>query len=166
MHFINYLIKPVNTSLKNLKNKEAFMKMKQEQFVLSIFSVLKNYRLSPIQIQKLFFLLEKKHNDIFANCSNEFQFKPHYYGPYSKKLNDIVNKLTHDKYLATVQNNDIRYYQINTDIDNNNYSINNVNTIIELADYILNKGFKELCFAIYEDFPEMKENSIFFVRGN
>jgi hypothetical protein len=33
--------------------------------------------------------------------------------------------------------------------------------IKQLVDFIKQKTFKELCFAIYDEFPEMKINSIF-----
>ncbi len=133
--------------------------MNKETFLLKVLSII-NTPLSPIQIQKLFFLLEKR----LPKDAKYFEFKPYFYGPYDKQLTLLLNKLIFNNKIQVLTMNNVDYYQLNKYyfestadfLDNRKKEF-----ILEIIDFIKRKNFKELCFAIYNEFPEMKVNSVF-----
>lgn len=121
---------------------------------------------TPVQIQKLLFLLQKKVPS-FAKIG--FDFKPYDYGPFDK------NVYTELETLATEGLVDIRErgfsswrsYGLTTNglnkakeiFDNlDNDSREKVN---KLSIFVRQLTFSELVSAIYNAYPEMKQNSVF-----
>ena len=127
---------------------------------------------SPVQVQKLFFLLDK--NVAVQTKGPHFNFKPYDYGPFDKDvylelenlrsdgLAEILMPRSHgsriykltDKGLETGARNfeklpeDIRRY------------------ICESVNFVRSLSFAELVSAIYKAYPEMRVNSVFFQEGS
>lgn len=134
----------------------------QEEFLLNVLSIVR-VALSPIQIQKLFFLLEKR----LGKEAEYFDFQPYFYGPYDKNLTEILNKAVQNNKLELSNINGVSYYQINkSHVKNTDHFLDDKKKqfIDTLVNFITHKSFKELCFAIYKEFPDMKKNSVF--NGN
>lgn len=133
----------------------------KKDFVVNVLSLMPNEMFSPVQIQKLFFLLEKK---LALSC---FNFKPYHYGPYDKELTEEL-ELLNDQGKIQVKNIDgVLHYQIDK-----NYiadvsiflTLEKKEFIKDIANFIKNLSFKELCMSIYQEYPEMAEKSVFFRR--
>lgn len=128
-------------------------------FVLKILSLI-DTPLSAIQIQKLFFLLEKR----LGQEATYFKFKPYFYGPYDKNLTDIINEAVKNNKIELSVVNGVDYYKIDKNYIQDTayfFDTNKREFIKNLTTFIKQKKFKELCFAIYDEFPEMKVNSVF-----
>lgn len=129
---------------------------KAEDFVVSILSLAPEKSLSPVQIQKLFFLLEKRLG------IKHFDFKPHHYGPYDRNLTAL---LTFSDKIDIVNVNSITYYKVKEGevaINSNLLSEAQKKFAIEMIKFIKKLSFKELCMSIYKEFPEMAINSVLF----
>ena len=137
--------------------------MNKEEFVFKTLSLLKNKDFSPVQIQKLFFLLEKRLDVKY------FDFKPYNYGPYSFELQNFLDAMSSFGEIQLQNINGINHYKIaENNIQNTDgfFDDKKRNFIIELGDFIKSLSFKELCISIYKEFPEMAENSVFFKNKN
>ncbi len=133
--------------------------MEKKDFVLKVLSII-DMPLTPIQIQKMFFLLEKR----LGKEAAFFNFEPYMYGPYDRNLNDIVNEMVKNNEIDVSNINGVNNYQVNKNLNhfnNNFFDEKKAQFIQNLASFIKQKTFKELCFSIYEEFPEMKVNSVF-----
>lgn len=135
--------------------------MKQKEFILTILSLLKNYTFSTFQIQKLFFLLEKRLE------TGLFEFKPCIYGAYSFELQNYIDSMIDDDKIMIKNTNGIKHYKINeTDIleIESFFDEPKRQFVAKLADFVKSLTFKELSMSIYKEFPEMAVNSVFFSK--
>lgn len=135
--------------------------MNKTKFILTILSLLKNYTFSTLQIQKLFFLLEKRLG------TSLFEFKPYSYGPYSFELQNYIDTMVEDNQIRIKNIDRINHYKIN---ENDILEIESFfdepkrQFVIKLANFVKNLTFKELSMSIYKEFPEMAVNSVFFSK--
>ena len=141
--------------------------MNRNDFVLAVFASSNNAIYSPVQIQKLFFLIEKKIPELSEN--NYFNFTPYNYGPFDPEIYDVISELVNNgdlklinypnsriiKY-STTDKGQIRGKQILQSLGENTIS-----KIKILSEFVRKLSFSELVSAIYKEYPGMKENSIF-----
>jgi len=141
--------------------------MNRNDFVLAVFASSNNAIYSPVQIQKLFFLIEKKIPELSKN--NYFNFTPYNYGPFDPEIYDVISELVNNgdlklinypnsriiKY-STTDKGQIRGKQILQSLGENTIS-----KIKILSEFVRKLSFSELVSAIYKEYPGMKENSIF-----
>lgn len=134
--------------------------MDRKEFVLNVFSLLPaDYPyLSPIKVQKLFFLIEKR----LGQNGTYFNFQPYLYGPYDSELKAVINELVKDEKMEIEKHNNLSLYKIVKRADTANFLTKAERDYIQctLIPFVLKKSFRELCFAIYDEFPEMKVNSV------
>ncbi len=120
---------------------------------------------SPVQVQKLLFLIEKK---AFSAKKSLFNFTPYHYGPFDKEIYSVLDELK-EKGLVDVHCNidqkHRRYCLTDLGIKKAEKIVTSVKDtndyIKKLADYVYTQSFTELVSAIYQEYPDMKENSIF-----
>ncbi len=128
--------------------------------ILNILGLVPEEQFSPVQIQKLFFLLDKR---LKLNC---FNFKAYHYGPYDKDLTDTLTSLAVFSGKIEIKDiNGIAHYQISNNYipDTSNFLDSEKRDFIKsMVSFVKSLSFKQLCMAIYKEFPEMAENSVFF----
>lgn len=132
----------------------------KEDFILEVLSLFPNVYFSPVQIQKLFFLIEKK----LSLNEKYFEFIPYHYGPYDKDLKNTLLKLKFEGKLIIDNINNILHYKINDSVDITKSILDKKQEeyIRHLGEFIRTISFKDLCMAIYKEYPEMAINSAFF----
>ena len=134
--------------------------MNKKDFVLNVFSLLpkEHSYLSPIKVQKLFFLIEKR----LGKDGTYFNFQPYLYGPYDSTLKYVINELVKDEKIEIEKRNNVSLYRIIKPVDTENFLTKAQRDYIQctLIPFVLKRSFRELCFAIYNEFPEMKVNSV------
>jgi uncharacterized protein YwgA len=132
----------------------------KSEIILNVLGLVPTEQFSPVQIQKLFFLLDKK---LGFGC---FNFQAHLYGPYDKGLTDALKRMSVSGKSIDMKNIDgLLYYQINSNSipDTSRFLDRGKREfIINMVSFVKSLSFKQLCMAIYNEFPDMAKNSVFF----
>lgn len=124
---------------------------------------------TPVQIQKLMFLLDK---NISSRIGGPFfDFRPYDYGPFDSSIYDSLNELEVAGYVITsLSNRGWKKHQL-TDlgIQKANEISNQIDRAIldyikMVSDFVRSLSFADLVSSIYKAYPEMKVNSVF--KGN
>lgn len=141
--------------------------MNRNDFVLAVLASSNNAIYSPVQIQKLFFLIEKKIPELSEN--NYFDFTPYNYGPFDPNIYDVISELTSSEDLEMISDINSRIMKYNTTDKGQirgeqilqSLGENATGKIKILSDFVRKLSFSELVSAIYKEYPDMKKNSIF-----
>jgi uncharacterized protein YwgA len=121
-------------------------------------------RHSPVQIQKLFFLLDRNIADVVGGPF--FNFQPYNYGPFDKVVYETLEELAAEG-LVQIDNGDRRHYQLTpSGVNEAKIIFDRLPTkaktyIVQASEFVRKLTFGQLVSAIYEAYPEMKANSVF-----
>ena len=143
--------------------------MNKKEFVLAALSASDHEAsYTPVQLQKLFFLIDKNLEGEFEGCPF-FNFQPYHYGPFDKEVYRYTNELEIDGLIETFKrdNSYVKNYKLTSEgFDHGRKLLDNLNH--EVKDYVENLNafvrrlsFSELISSIYKSYPSMKVNSIF-----
>ncbi|MCH8035154.1 MAG: hypothetical protein IH950_15545 [Bacteroidetes bacterium] len=147
--------------------------MTQKQLILAALSVSESTEYTPVQVQKLFFLIDR-------NVGNQivggpfFNFVPYHYGPFDKEVYNQLKELseTGDVSIEMNQGDGMRKYKLTEEgiVKGKQWreSLDDSITtyIAELNSFVIGIGFTDLVASIYQQYPEMKVNSIFQKADN
>jgi hypothetical protein len=138
--------------------------MSKSEFVLHIFSLFPDAAISPMQAQNLFFLIEKRLGDRCGEQVKVFNFEPYCYGPFDKDLFQSIKEYSTQGILSSHRINNVVYHKIKRSkvIDTSEFLNPEIRKYIkdELVEFVRRIRFRELCFSIYKEFPDMAKNSI------
>lgn len=137
--------------------------MTRSEFVNAVMSAAGTGELSPVQVQKLFFILDE---EVLSNPC--FAFRPYNYGPFDPDVYREIESLAEDG-LAKITVGDFqhRIYRLTDQgVKSGQLKMQDapewVQTFIaELVEWIIPLSFDEIVAYIYEHYPHMKENSVF-----
>lgn len=141
--------------------------MEQNVFVLAAMSPAGTDLFSPVQIQKLLFILDK--NVPEETNGPHFEFEPYHYGPFDKEVYSELNNLENNRHIRIIMEglSEKRSYQL-TDAG---YRIGSEafkeltdpiqKYISDIVEIVRSLSFAELVSTIYAAYPEMKVNSVF-----
>jgi len=139
--------------------------MDKKEIILASFAAEPNSIFSPVQIQKLLFIIEKK---IANRIGGPFyNFQPYLYGPYDKDIYNSLNELHSEKYLNKISDYTWYNYSLTNEGYEKGFALfngleHNLKDYLKaLSKYVRSRSFSELVTDIYNEFPEMKINSIF-----
>lgn len=121
--------------------------------------------LSPVQAQKLFFLIDKNAPHL---CDGPwFQFAPYDYGPFDSSVYSELDWLSHTGHIEIVRSGPYRTYRL-TDLGRTKAKKSLKRFDAEAKayfgrakDWVKSLSFRELVSAIYQAYPEMRAKSIF-----
>jgi len=141
--------------------------MNRNDFVLAVFASSNNAIYSPVQIQKLFFLIEKKIPEISEN--NYFNFTPYNYGPFDPNIYDVISELISTEDLEMIIDINSKIIKYNTTKKGQIRGEHILHSLGEkvadkiriLSEFVRKLSFSELVSAIYKEYPDMKKYSIF-----
>ena len=141
--------------------------MERLDLILAAMSPAGNDSFSPVQVQKLFFLLDM--NIAKQTAGPHFNFEPYDYGPFDKQVYLELKKLRDDGLVEIFDAN--RYGTVTYQLTNKGHRIGeealrklpgSVQKYIgEVVKFIRSLPFAELVSAIYKAYPAMKVNSVF-----
>jgi len=119
--------------------------------------------LTPVQVQKLFFILDKKAGEQLGGP--HFDFQPYNYGPFDPTVYHEIDELA-SRGLAFVDGpGTSRRYGISAaGMGRGNDLLSKlpaVDYVRQVAEYVRSSSFAQLVSAVYKEWPEMKANSIF-----
>lgn len=122
--------------------------------------------LSPVQAQKLFFLIDK--NAAHLVGGPHYNFQPYDYGPFDAGVYSDLDALELIYGDVEVQRQaSYRVYRLTAQgqrkaaIALAHMNPSAVDYLGRLKDWIKSLGFRDLVSAIYRDYPDMRANSIF-----
>ena len=142
--------------------------MTRDDVVLLLLHFAGNNGFTPVQLQKAAFLASDRGPSLFDEGST-FNFKPYDYGPFDKNVYRSVEELERRGLVATLVSSSRRWKDNFITDDGNTRAVQLLNSldeeekgfIKEVSDYVTSLSFSDLVSAIYEEYPEMKENSVF-----
>lgn len=141
--------------------------MDKKELVLAVLSTLNQDSYTPAQIQKLFFLIDKR---LSVELNGPFfDFKPYDYGPFDKAVYNTLNELKNndDVEMIYCQPYGPRQYRLTSKGQEEGQEILKkidrpiAQYIKDLSEFVRSMSFAQLVSSIYKAYPEMKVNSIF-----
>jgi uncharacterized protein YwgA len=139
--------------------------MDRKDFVLAILaSGGCGVQYSPVQVQKLFFLIDREIPDLVEGP--HFNFEPYNYGPFDKAVYDELEGLEDRGYVETTFQQTWRNYRLTADGQEKGEKIltsldqQAQDYIKRASEFVRRLSFRQLVLAIYKAFPEMRENSV------
>jgi hypothetical protein len=138
--------------------------MDRRQIVLAGLAPARGEAFTPVQVQKLFFLIDERAHSVLGG--KHFSFEPYHYGPFDAAVYREIEKLEREGF-AEVMPAPSKTYRLTaegqrhaeaalTELDPRARAF-----IEETVKFVRGLSFTQLVSAIYRDFPEMKANSVF-----
>jgi uncharacterized protein len=142
--------------------------MKPEDWTLLAICAAKSKGLSPVQLQKSLFLLGRKLPK--EELGNHFYvFSPYNYGPFDVQIYQDAEILEKKGLISITQSPESRWkiYRATQDglelatklrTQASPHAVDYLDTVVT---WVLGHSFRELVSAIYAEYPEFRENSVF-----
>lgn len=144
----------------------ARMPLNQRQITLAALAAAgENASFSPVQIQKLFFLIDREASHLVDGP--HFKFKPYDYGPFDSAVYDQLAFLDFLGLVSIIGSGRYRVYGLTESGFAEGRSVldalpsQTVDFLSAAARWVRGLSFQQLVAAIYRDYPDMKVNSIF-----
>jgi len=146
--------------------------MKRHEVVLAAMAPAQTKPFKPVQVQKLFFLLDK--NIAEFTDGPHFDFQPFDYGPFDKSVYQELEKLGSCGLIEIIMDDfsGSKTFRLtpngyNTGIDLLRQQPDVIGEYIDdIVDWLLTSSFSQIVSTIYKEYPEMSVNSVFVNRGN
>lgn len=139
--------------------------MERKELILTALSPAKREIYTPVQVQKLFFLIDqnlsKKLGEKF------FDFKPYHYGPFDKDVYEELEILSSEGFVEIEESKGWKNYRLSTKGQEiGQEKLEELPELVrdyfqESSDFVRRLSFTELVAAIYKAYPKMRKNSIF-----
>lgn len=141
--------------------------MTKEDVVLAGLAASKREAHTSVQVQKLFFLLDRKIPEVLDGP--HFDFEPYHYGPFDKDVPRTLDKLSEKGLVEIVRPSSTgrKTYRTSREGQKRGEAVLDqlpdamAAYVGELSDFVLGLSFAELVRSIYAAYPEMKVNSLF-----
>jgi uncharacterized protein YwgA len=134
--------------------------MNKKEVILAAMAPAKSNKYSPVQIQKLLFLMDKAFSAITGVPILNFQ--PYYYGPFDKSIIDELEQLRDDGLILFTSEGTYTSYSLSSrgQVEGEKilYSMPEKprEYIKLLSEFVRKLSFAELVSVISKDFPDMK----------
>lgn len=139
--------------------------MDRKDYVLAVLSTANKKVFTPVQVQKLFFLIDKAIPGLVEGP--RFNFEPYNYGPFDKSVYWELNGLSAEGMVRIVRDYNWDDYLLTDEgQEKGEFLFNQIHAeaqpyIKKISDFVRSLSFSELVSAVYKAFPEMRENSVF-----
>ena len=122
---------------------------------------------SAVQVQKVFFLVDQEVSDMVGG--KQFSFAPYNYGPFDKNVYSVLESLA-QKGLANISYHSInrRSYMLTPkgyevgQAEFRKFPSEAQDFINRSSEFVRQHTFADLVAAIYNAYPDMRENSVFY----
>jgi uncharacterized protein len=141
--------------------------MIRKQYVLAVLSAADGAFLTPVQAQKLFFLLDRKVASLVKGP--HFQFEAYDYGPFDKSIYSELRELEQTGHveIEVAPNSLMRRYRPSAQgLQLGRELLNRLPEVVQsyirdLSSWVRAQTFASLVTSIYNEYPEMRANSVF-----
>ena len=142
--------------------------LNKEQVVLAALATAAGEVFTPVQMQKLLFLLERRLWPV-QRLGPFFDFAPYDYGPFDPDIYDVLETLQKKGLVEIIREPHLRWnkYKTTTEGASAGQSVlqslsADARTYVQtLSDFVRRVSFAELVGAVYRAYPEMRVNSVF-----
>jgi len=142
-------------------------KLERQDWVLLVLAAAKGEPVTPVQLQKALFLLEKDLPQIGGE--NYYHFTPYAYGPFDATIYADAETLAADGYitigLSASTYSQYKVYRATESGLQRAKALSIDKTIREkvkgIVEQVRSLSFQELVAEIYRQYPEMRKNSVF-----
>ena len=121
---------------------------------------------TPVQLQKLLFLIDKNVGE--AVEGPHFDFQPYDYGPFDKEVYTTVNELAKQELVQAAETGRgwKKFALTANGQKSGDDALANLDGPVrayveELSEFVLSLSFPQLVSAIYKAYPDMRANSVF-----
>jgi len=139
--------------------------MKRADLVLAVLAAGEGAPHTPVQVQKLFFLVDRRLGKRISGPY--FNFQPYFYGPFDREVYVELENLA-EKGLVEIHSEGARrnYTLTRQGQEEGGKLLSSLDSVISsfirnLSSAVREMSFGELVSAIYRTYPEMKKNSVF-----
>jgi hypothetical protein len=140
--------------------------MDRKSYMLAVLSSIQDSIYTPVQIQKIFFLLDRNLGNRIGGPY--FNFEPYHYGPFDKNVYKEVESLVMGEELTEhTSSKNYKTYSL-TQVGFKKGLTANIQIgesekkyIQEICLFVKSLSFEQLLRSIYNEYPEMKVNSVF-----
>lgn len=139
--------------------------MNKEALVLATLSAGKGATHTPVQIQKLLFLIDR--NISIKLGGPIFYFQPYNYGPFDKTVYDVLEILWSKDLVEIVSGYNWKEYKLTPQGQFEGERVFRSlkdeiqKYIFDVSLFVRSLSFTQLVSAIYKAYPDMKVNSVF-----
>ena len=141
--------------------------MKREEVVLAAMSSVRTKPFLPVQIQKLFFILDQDIPQQFDGPL--FNHKAHDYGPFDLEVYKKLEKLSVKGFveITYLNNEGIKTYRLTPEGYDKGEELLKMfsepaqNHVRKVSEWLLSHSFSQIVSAVYKKYPEMAVNSVF-----
>lgn len=142
--------------------------MDRRDLVLAVLGAAQGHSYTPAQLQKAVFLISEKLPGI-VDAGPAFNFRPYDYGPFDRSVYDEADVLAAAglAHVERFSSNGLRYYSATAEgqaaAEAILQSVNEqqANYVRHVSQWVRSLGFAQLVRSIYEEYPQMRANSIF-----
>jgi hypothetical protein len=140
--------------------------MNRHELVLAALAAAQeNATFSPVQVQKLFFLIDREAAALVGGP--HFDFRPYDYGPFDSAVYGVLTSLEHEGFVQSLPSGRYRLYSLTPEGCQQGSRLlstlgNNARAYLEqVTTWVRRLSFAQLVAAIYNKYPDMKVNSVF-----
>lgn len=141
--------------------------METKDLILLAMSATDGPPFTPVQVQKMFFLLDENISTYIGG--RHFNFQPYHYGPFDKQVYLEIEELSrgHLVEIATLDGRKLKTYGLTAEGNKlgkesfKKLPENIQQYIQDVLNFIRPLSFTELVSAVYQAYPHMRENSVF-----
>jgi hypothetical protein len=139
--------------------------MNTDDLVLAVMAPCGGYRFTPVQMQKLLFLIDRQIPEHVGGP--HFHFEPYHYGPFDTEVYRRLDELASRGLVAIDRTCSPRTFALTPDGEAwGKAALGKLREpirdfIARTSSFVRNQTFSSLVSAIYKAFPEMRENSVF-----
>jgi hypothetical protein len=141
--------------------------MERRDWTLLVVCAARGEPLSPVQLQKILFLLGERRRPYVGR--NYYNFIPHNFGPFDRLVYVDAERLAAQQFITIDRPSGKRWDEYTATLAGlavaervrEEAPVAAVTYIDELVTWARNRTFEQLVSAIYEEYPAMRQNSIF-----
>jgi hypothetical protein len=138
--------------------------MQRRDWALVVLAAAKNERLTPVQLQKILFLIDKN-----LHPANFYVFEPYHYGPFDKRVYDDVEGHIEGDLCQTVPSKEFRGrdYELTSEGRRRAEALRSQldprkrDYIDKVVRWATSLSFSQLVTTIYREYPEFRARSVF-----
>lgn len=139
--------------------------MDRRELVLAALAAGDGDRHDPVEVQKMFFLIDRKvPNEVEGP---HFDFQPYNYGPFDRAVYEELEAASRDGLVRMIPRGTWSEYELTEEgLEAGREALEQLSDrgakyLRAASDFVRSLSFNELVSVIYKSFPEMRENSVF-----